>query len=80
MQVKLTLSIDKEKVKKIKRYAIAKGVSVSNFLEQQIDNVTTIQQKNKLDIAVLRGAFGNAARGFSWKKEKAERLMKKYIK
>jgi pyridoxine 5'-phosphate synthase PdxJ len=80
MTTKLTLSIEEEKVKKIKRYTKAKGISVSKFLEQQIDQVTAIQQKNKLDIAVLKGAFGNSATNFDWKKEKAERLVKKYVK
>ena len=80
MTTKLTLSIDEEKIKKIKRYTKAKGISVSKFLEQQIDDVTTPRTKKKLDIEFLKGAFGKEPEGFDWKKEKTERLIKKYVK
>ena len=33
MKVKLTLSIDEEKIKKIKIYAKSKGITVSKFVE-----------------------------------------------
>ena len=77
MTTKLTLSIDEEKVKKIKRYTKAKGISVSKFLEQQIDTVTSKNKKQK-DISKLLGAFGNVEEPFDWKKIKEEHLMKKY--
>jgi capsular polysaccharide biosynthesis protein len=80
MTTKLTLSIDEEKVKKIKRYTKAKGISVSKFLEQQIDSVTTPKTKRNLNIGFLIGVFGKEPEGFDWKKEKAERLIKKYVK
>jgi pyridoxine 5'-phosphate synthase PdxJ len=80
MTVKLTLSIDEEKIKRIKRYTKANGISVSKFLEQQIDAVTSSVPKKKLDISVLLGAFGKAPKDLDWKKEKTERLKKKYAK
>ena len=40
MKVKLTLNIDKMRIKKIKRYTKAEGISVSKFLEQRIDLIT----------------------------------------
>jgi len=80
MTTKLTLSIDEEKVKKIKRYTKAKGISVSKFLEQQIDSVTSPKIKKSLNIDLLKGAFGKEPEGFDWKKEKIERLIKKYVK
>jgi|APGre2960657404_1045060.scaffolds.fasta_scaffold01807_5 pyridoxine 5'-phosphate synthase PdxJ len=80
MTTKLTLSIDEEKVKKIKRYTKAKGISVSKFLEQQIDTVTTPKAKKNLNIEFLKGAFGKEPESFDWKKEKTERLIKKYVK
>ncbi len=80
MTTKLTLSIDEEKVKKIKYYAKAKGISVSKFLEQQIDLITAPKPKKKLDISLLLGAFGKKPKGFDWKEEKTERLIKKYVK
>lgn len=80
MTTKLTLSIDEEKVKKIKRYTKAKGISVSKFLEQQIDAVTAAKSQKKLDITLLKGVFGKMPKDFDWKKEKTERLIKKYVK
>ena len=77
MTTKLTLSIDEEKVKKIKRYTKAKGISVSKFLEQQIDDVTSKNNKQK-DVSKLLGAFGKVTEPFDWKKIKEEHLMKKY--
>ncbi len=80
MTTKLTLSIDEEKIKKIKRYTKAKGISVSKFLEQQIDSVITPKTKKNLDIDFLKGVFGKEPENFDWKKEKTERLIKKYVK
>jgi pyridoxine 5'-phosphate synthase PdxJ len=80
MATKLTLSIDEEKIKKIKRYTKANGISVSKFVEQQIDAVTSSISKKNLDISVLLGAFGKAPKDIDWKKEKTERLIKKYAK
>jgi Family of unknown function (DUF6364) len=78
MTTKLTLSIDEEKVKKIKRYTKAKGISVSKFLEQQIDNVTSKSNTKQKDVSRLLGAFGKVKEPFDWKKIKEEHLMKKY--
>jgi pyridoxine 5'-phosphate synthase PdxJ len=80
MTTKLTLSIDEEKAKKIKRYTKAKGISVSKFFEQQIDSVTTPKIKKNLNIDLLKGVFGKVPEDFDWKKEKSERLIKKYVK
>ena len=77
MTTKLTLSIDEEKIKKIKRYTKAKGISVSKFLEQQIDTVTSKNNKQK-DVSKLLGAFGKVKEPFDWKKIKEEHLIKKY--
>jgi pyridoxine 5'-phosphate synthase PdxJ len=78
MTTRLTLSIDAEKVKKIKRYTKAKGISVSQFLEQQIDTVTSNSKKKQKDVSMLLGAFGNVKEPFDWKALKTEHLLKKY--
>jgi hypothetical protein len=80
MTTKLTLSIDEEKVKKIKQYSQEKGISVSKIVEQHIDNITSKNSKEKLDIMKIKGAFGKAPKGFDWKKERTEYLIKKYAK
>jgi hypothetical protein len=78
MTTKLTLSIDEEKVKKIKSFAKANGISVSKFVEQQIDSVTSKKDKKKKDISKLLGAFGKVKEPFDWKEIKTAHLMKKY--
>lgn len=80
MTTKLTLSIDEEKVKQIKRYSKENGISVSKFLEKQIDTVIGEKRKKKLDITLLKGAFGKLPDNFDWKKDKTDRLTKKYAK
>jgi hypothetical protein len=79
MKTKLTLSIDEEKVKKIKRYAQQKETSVSNIVEEHFEKLVT-KQKEKLDIDKIVGAFGKAPKSFDWKKIKTEYLLKKYVK
>lgn len=80
MTAKLTLSIDEEKIKKVKKYAKAKGISVSKFLEQQIDAVIAGESGEKLNIHFLKGIAGKVPEDFDWKKDKADRLISKYAK
>lgn len=78
MTTKLTLSIDEDKVKKIKRFTKANGISVSKFLEQQIDAVTLKSKKKQKDVSKLLGAFGKVKEPFDWKELKKEHLLKKH--
>lgn len=78
MTAKLTLSIDEEKIKKIKAYSKENGISVSKFVEAQIEAITSAKPKKKLDISILKGAFGKELKGFDRKKIKTEHLIRKY--
>ena len=80
MKVKLTLSIDEEKIKKIKAYSKKNGYSVSKFVEDSIDKLDNRQNPKNLDIKKIIGAFGEEPKSFNWKKIKTEYLLKKYIK
>ncbi len=80
MKAKLTLSIDEEKIKKIKKYSKKNGDSVYKFIEELIDNVDKKPNPKKLDIMKIKGAFGKVPEDFDWKKIKAEYLLKKYVK
>ncbi len=80
MTTKLTLSINEEKVKKIKRYSKEKGISVSKIFEDHIDRITSKGGNAQLDIMKLKGAFGKVPKDFDWKKVKTEQLIKKYGK
>ena len=80
MKAKLTLSIEEEKIKKIKRYAQKNGHTVSKFLEDMIDTIEKKQDSKKLDITKLRGILGKAPKNLNWKKMKTDYLVKKYVK
>ena len=60
MTTKLTLSIDEEKVEKIKRISKKRGRSVSKLFEDYIDKVEQEERKENLDINKIVGAFGKA--------------------
>lgn len=78
MKTKLTLSIDEEKVKKIKSYSKKEGISISKIVEESIDKIIAKSPTKKLDAAKLIGILGKAPKDFDWKKERTEYLMKKY--
>lgn len=78
MTAKLTLSIDEEKVKKIKLYSKMNGISVSKFFEKKIDEAILEKPKKKLNASKLLGAFGSVTEPFDWKEIKTEHLIKKY--
>ncbi len=80
MAVKLTLSIDEDKIKKIKRYSKENGISISKIVEDHIDKITSKDPRQKLDIMKLKGAFGKETKNFDWKKIKTEHLLEKYGK
>ncbi len=80
MKAKLTLSIDAEKIKKIKRYSKRNGHSVSQLIEDLIDRVDKEPNPKKLDIMKIKGVFGKEPKDFDWKKIKTEYLLKKYVK
>ena len=77
MKTKLTLSIDEDKVKKIKQYAKQKEKSISNIVEEHFEKLVS-KPKEKLDINKLRGIFGKAPKNFDWKKERTDYLIKKH--
>ena len=79
MTAKLTLSIDEEKIKKIKHYSKLNGISVSKFFEKKIDAIEQPSNK-KLSIDKLKGIFESLPQNFDLKQEKTARLIKKYVK
>jgi uncharacterized protein DUF6364 len=80
MTTKLTLSIDEEKVEKIKRISKKRGRSVSKLFEDYIDQMDKKETSRKLDIMKIKGAFGKVPKDFDWKKVKMEYLLEKYVK
>jgi hypothetical protein len=78
MKAKLTLSIDEEKIKKIKRYSKRNGHSVSKLIEDLIDKVDKKESVEKADISKIIGAFGKAPKNFDADKIRWEYLKKKH--
>ena len=78
MKAKLTLSIEEEKIKKIKQYSKEEGISISKIVEESIDKLIAKSSTKKLDASKLIGILGKAPKDFDWKKERTEYLMKKY--
>ncbi len=78
MKAKLTLSIDEEKIRKIKRYSKKNGHSVSKFIEDLIDRVDKKESAENADIYKIIGAFGKAPKKFDADKLRWEYLKKKH--
>ncbi|MEO8822871.1 MAG: DUF6364 family protein [Ginsengibacter sp.] len=78
MKGKLTLSIDEEKIKKIKKYSKKEGVSVSQIVEDSIDKITSNSSTKRLDASKLIGILGKSPKGFDWKKVRTDYLIEKY--
>jgi hypothetical protein len=75
MTTKLTLSVDNERVKKIKRISKRKGTSVSKLFKDFIDKVDKEDTKKDFDINKIIGAFGKAPKNFD-----ADKVKWKYLK
>jgi len=78
MPTKLILSIDEEKVKRIKQYSKEKGISVSKIVEEHIDKITCKNSSPKLDIMKIKGAFDKVPKDFDVDKAKWEYLKEKH--
>jgi Family of unknown function (DUF6364) len=78
MKTKLTLSIDEEKVKKIKRYARQKETSISNIVEEHFEKLISKPSTKKLNASELVGLFGKAPKNFNPDKVRWEHLKKKH--
>lgn len=78
MTAKLTLSVDEEKIKKIKRISKRRGRSVSKLFEDFIDEVENKEIRQGLDINKIMGAFGKVPKNFDADKVKWEYLKEKH--
>lgn len=78
MATKLTLSVDDERIKKIKRISKRKGRSVSKLFKDFIDDVDKKETEEDFDINKIIGAFGKAPKNFDADKVKWEYLKEKH--
>ncbi|MEO8820274.1 MAG: DUF6364 family protein [Ginsengibacter sp.] len=78
MTTKLTLSVEVEKVKKIKHISKRRGKSVSKLFEDFIDDFDRKEKEEGFDIKKVIGAFGKPPKNFDADKVKWEYLKDKY--
>lgn len=78
MKTKLTLSIDEDKIRKIKKYAMEKDTSVSSIVEEHFEELVSRLREKKLDPTELIGIFGKAPKNFNSDKIRWAHLKKKH--
>ena len=83
MNTKLTLTIEKDIIKRAKNYAKEKNRSLSEIIENYLKSLTDSEKtisNNKLNPIVksLRGSF-KMSKELDYKKELRNRLEKKYL-
>lgn len=83
MNTKLTLTIDKEIIKRAKYYAKEKNRSLSDIIENYLKILTKEEEKKKNDkinpiVKSLKGSF-KMPKNLDYKKELKNRLEKKYL-
>ena len=80
MKTKLTLTIDEDILEKGKRYVKEQGISISSFLEGSINRVVETKKDDLQPSEFIKSMQMSIGipDDFDWKKDKAERLAKKY--
>jgi len=82
MNTKLTLTIEESIIEKAKKYANAKGKSLSSIIENYLRAIT--KEETAIDVELtpivksLKGSF-RAPKNFNYKKELSKRLIEKYL-
>ena len=80
MTSKLTLSIDKNTIEKAKAVSRRKGKSLSKLVEEYLNSLSMKTTEDENPIAsirkIMKGKIIN--QDIDWKKEKADRLKRKY--
>ncbi|MCH7397234.1 DUF6364 family protein [Belliella sp. DSM 107340] len=83
MNIKLTLTIEEEVIKRAKEYAKAKNRSLSDVIENYLKTLTKVdsQEKDKKlspIVKSLKGSFKLPKEGMDYKKELRDRINEKY--
>lgn len=82
MNTKLTLTIEERIIEKAKKYANAKGKSLSSIIENYLKAIIKEETENDVPltpiVTSLKGSF-RAPRKFNYKKELSKRLTEKYL-
>lgn len=83
MNTKLTLTVEREVIEKAKKYAKAKGRSLSDIIENYLRLITQEEDSEEIILTPivksLRGSF-KEPKDFDYKKDLTELLSEKYLK
>jgi BioD-like phosphotransacetylase family protein len=83
MGTKLTLTVEKSVIEKAKKYAKAKGRSLSDIIENYLKAITAEEQGEEIEVSPivksLKGSF-KMPNDFDYKKELTDALTEKYMK
>ena len=81
MKSKLTLSIDSSLMEEINKKAkLNKNINLSKMVEKFLqDQFKPSKPKSKSVVSSLRGILKDVPETFDWKKDKEDRLVKKYL-
>jgi Family of unknown function (DUF6364) len=80
MNTKLTLSLDAKVVETAKKYAIEKGVSLSEVVEEYLKKLTPSKPaiKKRSSVMELKGILGKPPKDFDYREERYKYLMEKH--
>jgi predicted CopG family antitoxin len=82
MNTKLTLTIEQEVIEKAKKYAVSKGRSLSDIIENYLKVITNDDQSDDIQLTPivksLKGSF-KAPATINYKTELAKKLSEKYL-
>jgi hypothetical protein len=82
MNTKLTLTIEQSIIEKAKKYAVEKGRSLSDIIENYLKVITKEEDTCKIDLTPivksLKGSF-NAPKNLDYKNKLAKALIDKYL-
>jgi hypothetical protein len=82
MNTKLTLTIEQSVIDKAKKYATAKGRSLSDIIENYLKVITKEESVETEELTPivksLKGTF-KTSKSFDYKKELTKRLTEKYL-
>ncbi|MFM9839854.1 MAG: DUF6364 family protein [Cyclobacteriaceae bacterium] len=80
MTTKLTLSLDAKVIEAAKKYAIEKGISLSEVVEEYLKRLAASKPitEKRSSVMELKGILGKAPKDFDYREERYKYLMEKH--
>lgn len=80
MNTKLTLSLDAKVIETAKKYAIEKGISLSEVVEEYLRKLSLPKPvtEKRTSVMELKGILGKPPKDFDYREERYKYLMEKH--